>query len=76
MYVSPLGALRFGSRRYALILRYLVPISHYVPYCKKILGNYFSKVNQDLLVLACKYSSNLVRAAPENASFALVVGTS
>ena len=46
--ISPLGALRFGSQRYALILRYLVPISHYVSCCKKIKGNYFSKVNRNL----------------------------
>jgi len=59
------GGFKFGSRRYALIVQYLVSVSYHVfatMYLNLISGNYFPKCNRDSLLVVCKYSADLVRA--------------
>ena len=68
--IAVVSVFIFESQRYALILRYLVPISHYLSIVPEP-WNYLSKVNRDLLLIPCKYSSKLVR---ENGSSALADG--
>ena len=61
-----------GIRRYALILRYLVPISHYLQYLNS--GELPLNCQPRFVAYSMQTSSNLVRAALENGSSALADG--